>query len=151
MKINGKLILACAPALVALCACGPTEEPPSSSASGEVPSSSQASSQTSSQASSQNGNSGEMKKVELDFWTTFGQSNGVALQKKADEFSAIIKKKQGVDVTIHCEYQGNYGDMLNKVTKGFSIGNTPTIAIAYPDHVANYLNVSGGSTISTTT
>ena len=24
MKINGKLILACAPALVALCACGPT-------------------------------------------------------------------------------------------------------------------------------
>ena len=109
MKINGKLILACAPALVALCACGPTEEPPSSSASGEVPSSSE--------ASSQNGNSGEMKKVELDFWTTFGQSNGVALQKKADEFSAIIKKKQGVDVTIHCEYQGAYGDMLDKVTK----------------------------------
>ena len=132
MKINGKLILACAPALVALCACGPTEEPPSSSASGEVPSSSEASSQTSSQtssqASSQNGNSGEMKKVELDFWTTFGQSNGVALQKKADEFSAIIKKKQGVDVTIHCEYQGAYGDMLDKVTKGFSIGNTPTSA-----------------------
>ena len=155
MKINGKLILACAPALVALCACGPTEEPPSSSASGEVHSSpeassqtsSPASSQTSSQASSQNGNSGEMKKVELDFWTTFGQSNGVALQKKADEFSAIIKKKQGVDVTIHCEYQGAYGDMLEKVTKGFSIGNTPTIAIAYPDHVANYLNVLGGSLV----
>lgn len=144
MKINGKLILAVAPGLLALCACGQPATPPTSS---EEDSKSPSASVSPSSSVLDDSKEDSSDKVEFSFWTTFGQSNGEALQKKADEFSAIIKKKQGVDVTVKLEYQGNYSDMLDKITKGFAIGNTPTIAIAYPDHVANYLSVSNGSLV----
>ncbi len=78
-------------------------------------------------------------KVTVPFWTTFGQKNGETLQAKADEFEEIILEEQGVEVEISLEYQGGYDDILNKITQGFSAGNIPTMAVAYPDHVANYL------------
>ena len=78
-------------------------------------------------------------KVVVPFWTTFGQKNGEALAKKAEDFSKIIKEKTGVEVVIETTYQGAYDDIKNKITQGFSAGNVPTMAIAYPDHVANYL------------
>ena len=76
--------------------------------------------------------------VTVPFWTTFGQKNGEAIAQKALEFHNIMLTK-GVDVTIDCSYQGGYDDVKNKITNGFSAGNIPTIAIAYPDHVADYL------------
>lgn len=125
MKTNTKLFLACVPGLLCLSACGGGDPSGSGNGSSTTPSSA----------------------VEFSFWTTFGQKNGEALQKKANEFQKIIKEKQGVEVKINLEYQGAYDDILDKVTKGFATGNTPTIAIAYPDHVANYLSNSNGSLV----
>ena len=90
-------------------------------------------------ASCGGGSSSPSKEIVVPFWTTFGQKNAEALQKKANEFASIMEKQQNVKVRIDITYQGSYDDMLNKVTNGFSAGNVPTMAIAYPDHVANYL------------
>ncbi len=120
MKPFTKLILAASPAILALCACA--------SGGGEASSSS---------------SSG----VTVEFWTTFGQKVMDGIETKAAEFSKIIKEKEGVDVTINASYQGGYTDIIGKIEKGLAIGNTPTMAIAYPDHVANYLSVSDGSLV----
>ncbi len=82
--------------------------------------------------------------INVRFWHTFGAKNKEALETKASQFSALVKKNLGVDVTVTCEYQGGYDDVLKKVTQGWGAGDIPTIAIAYPDHVADYLSVEDG-------
>ncbi len=129
MKPMSKIFLACSPALLLLSACA--------DASGGV-SSSGLSSSSSNAASSP---------IAIDFWHTFGQKAQEGIETKAAEFSKIIKEKQGVEVTIRLTYQGAYADVLGKIEKGLGAGNTPTMAIAYPDHVANYLSISDGSLV----
>lgn len=77
--------------------------------------------------------------VQVNFWHTFGQGIVDVLDAKAKEFAKLVKENEGVDVTINLAYQGSYDDIVNKISQGFSAGNIPTIAVAYPDHVANYL------------
>ncbi len=123
MKSFSKFLFACLPAAIALCACsqgGNSSEESSSSAAAAT-------------------------KVSFSFWTTFGQKNAEAVSKVASDFSKIIKEKENVDLSISIEYQGGYDDIEAKITKGFSAGDTPTMAIAYPDHVANYLSSNNGS------
>lgn len=124
--MNKKLCLII-PLLATLAACGGGE----SSASSSI-------------ASSSASSSAESGEVVVPFWTTFGQKNGEALKKKAEDFSAIIEKETGKKVTINTTYEGGYDDIRNKITQGFSAGNIPTMAIAYPDHVANYLTINDG-------
>lgn len=81
----------------------------------------------------------------VHFWHTFGDKAEKNLETLAESFSKAIKEKYGVDVTIECEYQGGYDDVLNKVKQSFSAATTPTIAIAYPDHVAEYMEQEGSS------
>ena len=104
--------------LAALTACGGAPTPASSGSVASTPSS---------------------EVVEVPFWTTFGQKNLEAIQKKAADFASLIEKNTGKKVKINCTYEGGYDEVRNKVTQGFSAGNVPTMAIAYPDHVANYL------------
>ncbi len=77
--------------------------------------------------------------VDIEFWTPFGQTPLEATTKKAQEFSKIIKEKTGVTVNIEVSYQGGYDDIRSKVSQGFATANVPTMAVAYPDHVATYL------------
>ena len=79
--------------------------------------------------------------VEIVFWHTFGQGIIDKVQQKCTEFSKLIKENEGVNVNVQCTYQGGYTDLLSKINKGYSVGNTPTISVAYPDHVAEYLNL----------
>lgn len=125
------------PLAAILASCGGSSTPASSQISSQQPSSAPPSSlpSQSSVVSSQRPTS----KVTVPFWTTFGQSNGIALQNRADEFAKIIKQAEGVDVEIVPSYQGGYGDIKEKVGKSWTAANTPTLAIAYPDHVADYL------------
>lgn len=74
------------------------------------------------------------------FWHTFGQNLTEELSNKAKDFEKLVKENEGVDIKIELSYIGNYDEIQNQIEKGFSIGNTPTIAVAYPDHVANYLS-----------
>ena len=87
-----------------------------------------------------NNNSG---KVVVKFWHTFGQNPEAALKSKIADFVKKVKDKEGVDVEVVLSYQGGYKDMPSKVTTGIATGESPTIAIAYADHVADYLALEG--------
>jgi multiple sugar transport system substrate-binding protein len=77
--------------------------------------------------------------VSFTFWHTFGQGNDAALLSSCTAFEKLIKEHDGVDLTINRSYQGGYADIQTKIEKSFATGLTPTMAIAYPDHVAGYL------------
>ena len=77
--------------------------------------------------------------VKITFWHTSGASLAASYEKAAAAFSALVKKNDGVDLTITCSYQGGYSDIESKIKNGFATGVVPTLAIAYPDHVADYL------------
>lgn len=84
-------------------------------------------------------------KIEISFWHTFGKTLIDAIQKKIDAFENIIKTQEGVEVDIVMRYQGSYNDINDKIVKGFSTNNIPTIAVAYPDHVADYIQAEGNT------
>ena len=90
-----------------------------------------------------NGGNNTKGKVVINFWHTFGQKPETALKNKVAEFTKKVKEKDGVDVEVVLSYQGGYKDMPSKVTTGIATGESPTIAIAYPDHVADYLALEG--------
>ena len=83
-----------------------------------------------------NNNSG---KVVVNFWHTFGQKPEAALKSKIENFVKLVKENEGVDLEVNLSYQGAYKDMPSKVKTGIATGDQPTIAVAYPDHVADYL------------
>ncbi len=134
MKSLSKIFLTCTPALLILCSCAGGGGSGSSSGS---PSSSSSSSSSSASSSP----------VTIEFWHTFGQKAQEGIETKAAQFSKIMKEKQNVDISVKLTYQGGYSDILAKIEKGLATGNIPTMAIAYPDHVANYLSVSNGSLV----
>lgn len=82
---------------------------------------------------------GEEGTVTIEFWHTFGQGIVDVINHQVEEFQRLVKENEGVDVKINFSYQGGYDDIKNKIDRGFSAGNVPTIAVAYPDHVADYL------------
>lgn len=82
----------------------------------------------------------EIKSVKVYFWHTFGQNIVTQLEDKIQSFEKIIKENEDFDVSIELKYQGGYSDILSIINKSFAAGNTPTIAVAYPDHVADYLS-----------
>ena len=83
--------------------------------------------------------------IEISFWHTFGKTLIDAIQKKIDAYQSLVKKNEGVNVKITMRYQGSYDDINDKIGKGFSTSNIPTIAVAYPDHVADYLQAEGNN------
>ena len=74
----------------------------------------------------------------INFWHTFGKTPADAIQAKAELFAKLVKENEGVDVRIQFTYKGAYSDMVGLVNKSFASGETPTIAVAYPDHIADY-------------
>lgn len=77
--------------------------------------------------------------IKVKFWHTFGQTVVDALNSKIVTFESLIQEHDGLKVDIVLEYQGSYDDIKGKISKGFAVDNIPTIAVAYPDHVADYL------------
>lgn len=77
--------------------------------------------------------------VEVTFWHTFGQSATAALDTLARQFEDLVKKNEDIDVNITLAYKGGYDDIFSMIMNGYATGSLPTMAIAYPDHVANYL------------
>ena len=82
-----------------------------------------------------------VKAVTVKFWHTFGQTVVDGLKAKIEAFSKLVKEQEGVDVTIDMKYQGGYDDIAKKIADGYAVMNTPTIAVAYPDNVADYIEV----------
>ncbi len=72
-------------------------------------------------------------KTVVTFWGTFSstQSSWVAI---VNAFETAYP-----NIEINYVQQGGYPDVYSAVTKAIPAGNTPTMAYAYPDHVASYL------------
>lgn len=80
--------------------------------------------------------------IKIKWWHTFGQTIVDGLKPKIRAFKQLVKEHDGVDVNIEMSYQGNYDDIATKIANGYSVGNKPTIAVAYPDNVADYLEIA---------
>ena len=127
MKVKA-FLLAIPLLLTGLTGCGGNNEEPQ-------PSSDQPSAQ------SDSGAAPSVKAVTVKFWHTFGQTVVDGLKAKIEAFSKLVKEQEGVDVTIDLKYQGGYDDIAKKIADGYAVMNTPTIAVAYPDNVADYIEV----------
>ena len=97
-----------------------------------------------------NNNSGAVDdngKVTIKFWHTFGQTVVDGLKSKINDFKKLVKENDGVDVEVDLKYQGGYDDIAKLIADGYSVSNSPTIAVAYPDNVSDYLGIgkSAGS------
>ena len=86
-------------------------------------------------------NTGSKADVTIKFWHTFGQTVVDGLKSKIADFKKLVKENDGVDVNVEMKYQGGYDDIAKLISDGFSVKNTPTIAVAYPDNVADYIEV----------
>ncbi len=73
------------------------------------------------------------------FWHTSGQTVQSELETRIDEFEKLVLENDGITINIELQYQGSYDDILTKILTSFTTGTQPSLAIAYPDHVAEYL------------
>ncbi len=73
--------------------------------------------------------------ITITFWHVYGDSKGALLQNYIDEFEELYP-----NITVDAESQGGYDDLRNKTILAISAGETPTLLVGYPDHVAGYLN-----------
>ena len=87
-------------------------------------------------------NTDNFKGIKIKFWHTFGQTVVDGLKVKIKAFQDLVKENEGVDLRVELVYQGNYDDIAKKISDGYSVGNKPTISVAYPDNVADYLLIS---------
>lgn len=76
------------------------------------------------------------------FWHTMGSTNKELLNAMIDEFhkSDLGKDSEGNPIVIEHDSQGGYPDIKAKILKAIPAKKTPTMAFAYPDHVAEYIN-----------
>ncbi len=73
-------------------------------------------------------------KTKITFWHAMGQTNQVIIQEMIDSFVAAYPMFEVEQVS-----QGGYTDLRDKILYSVPVGEQPTIAQAYPDHVAAYL------------
>lgn len=119
-----------------LFSCGGTSSP----AGGTSANSSDGSEVTESESSQVSSNT-----VEITFWTTFNKKLENYIDRYAKNFAALVKKNEGVDISITAKQVGGYDEIFRQISTGLGTGNIPTMAIAYPDHVATYLQAENGN------
>ena len=98
-------------------------------------------SSSSAQGSSSSKPTGPAREAKITFWHTFGQGIVDNLKTKAAKFAALVKENDNVDVTIDLKYQGSYDDIAKIISDGYIVDNVPTISVAYPDNVADYIEI----------
>lgn len=74
----------------------------------------------------------------INFWHTSGQTVANGFQKAADDFAAKVLAHDNVKLRIKLTYKGGYDDLKGEIEKNLATGGNPTIAVAYPDHIADY-------------
>lgn len=76
--------------------------------------------------------------VTITFWHAFGGTKEEILQELVTEFV-----QENPQVTVVLLSQGDYNGLRDKTIQSIVTGNTPTMLIAYPDHIADYLTGNG--------
>jgi multiple sugar transport system substrate-binding protein len=74
-------------------------------------------------------------KTQITFWHAMGQANQAVIDQMIESFEAAYPMFDVEQVS-----QGGYGDLRDKILYSVPVGEGPTIAQAYPDHIASYLN-----------
>lgn len=77
----------------------------------------------------------------ITFWHTFSKQIQQIVTRKADAFEDYIFERDGVRIEIKQDSQGDYDALKDKIIKGYAVGATPTITVAYPDNVAYYFGL----------
>ena len=106
-----------------------------------MPSAGNKSSKKSTDAETSDSGSSSGDKITIKFWHTFGQTVVDALKSKIEDFKKVVKENDGVDVDVDLKYQGAYEDIAKLISDGYSVQNIPTIAVAYPDNVSDYIDI----------
>lgn len=76
------------------------------------------------------------------FWYVGNKDVEARLLKQAANFESIIKERDGIDIHVRTAKYGDYSMIKDKLDNGgFTTGNVPTLAVAYPDHVASYMEL----------
>jgi len=75
------------------------------------------------------------EEITVTFWHVYGQSKEALLLDYIAEFEELYP-----NITIDASSQGGYDDLRNKTGLAITSGISPTMVVAYPDHVAGYLN-----------
>ncbi len=75
------------------------------------------------------------KPVEINFWHVY--SDGSA---QGDKLAALIKDFQAKNpnITVKAQYVGSYDPLFQKIQTGIAGGQTPDVAVAYENQVAEY-------------
>lgn len=86
------------------------------------------------------GGGGEgLKKVEIQFWHTFGQTIQDNLGPQIEQFKKLVKANENVEIEVNLKPHSNYDSIKEQIDKNLIIGKGPTLAVGYPDHVAGYM------------
>ena len=72
--------------------------------------------------------------ITVTFWHTMGAENMATLDAMIANFNKIYP-----NITIEHDAQGGYDDIKEKISTAIPANNTPVMAYAYPDHVAEYI------------
>ena len=112
-----------------------------------MPSAGNKSNKKSNDAETSDSGSSSGDKITIKFWHTFGQTVVDGLKSKINDFKKAVKEHDGVNVEVDLKYQGAYEDIAKLINDGYSVNNIPTMAVAYPDNVSDYLDIgkSAGS------
>ena len=87
--------------------------------------------------------SGDNGKIEIVFGHTFGDKIETALLSRIRTFKQLVKENEGVNVDVTLQYLGGYSDVSSKITTYFADGTIPTMTVAYPDAVADFIRSFG--------
>jgi len=75
------------------------------------------------------------EQIEIIFWHTYGETKSGLLMQYISDFEDLYP-----NITITPEFQGGYDDIRDNTIYAISSGETPTLLVGYPDHIAGYLN-----------
>ncbi len=81
--------------------------------------------------------------IKIVFGHTFGDKIETAVGKYVDKFVSLVAENEGVDLEVELQYLGGYSDVSTKVTTYYNDGTCPTMTIAYPDTVADFIKNFG--------
>ena len=75
------------------------------------------------------------EEITVTFWHIYGEGKNALLKEYIAEFEAMYP-----NITIEDESKGGYDELRQATGLNISTGTAPTMVVAYPDHVAGYLN-----------
>ena len=78
------------------------------------------------------------EQIEVEFWHAMGTENQLLIAKIIDDFEKHYAA-EGYNINVTQTPLGEYGILRDAITSNIVVGEQPTLAQTYPDHVALYI------------